>query len=184
MAANTVLYIAIPVFGSTALGVQDKVLGSGKQGAGRISDLINFLAQIDSGGEVATVLVAQDDASGTAATGTLAFASAVNGNTFSVAGITFTIKTAADPNDNTQVTVGGSDTAMGDNVVTAVNGHPSLKKMLVASNSSGTVTFTMNTKGLFGNLLKLVGGTHVTASTPTNGAVGTMTTGLRVHDRF
>jgi hypothetical protein len=183
MAKNSVVYIAVVTGDPAAQCIQDQFLGSGKADVARIEDLRKLLEKVASGGEPGRILVAQDDGQGTAATGTLAFASAVNGDTFSVAGITFTIKTAADANNLTQVTVGGSDTAMGDNVVAIINAHPQLKNYLSAANASGTVTFTMADKGLFGNLLKLVGGTHVTASTPTNGAVGTMTTGLRAHNR-
>jgi hypothetical protein len=94
---------------------------------------------------------------GIAATATAACASVIATNTLRVGKVLFTMAaTGGDPTDVSQVVaVGGTDTAMGDNLCAAINAHPSLKGTVVASNSSGTITITASARGTEGNKILL-----------------------------
>jgi phage tail sheath gpL-like len=71
---------------------------------------------------------------------------------------------------------------MGDNLAAAINAHPALKGLCTAANAAGTVTVTVTDKGIHGNLLKLSEtGDCIVATSPTNGAIGTVQSPLRIY---
>jgi hypothetical protein len=177
------MYIAIP----------DEMLGAARVSAylaapqsvpHGIELLREYLARIAAGGSSAKVLAFVDAGDGTAATGTVACtqANALVGDTLVLCGITFTVKTtpSANPLDGEFAAI-TSDTAMGDALAAAINAHPLLKGVCTAASVTGTVTWTMADKGLFGNLGKATEtGTSMAVTNPTNGAAGTTSASLRV----
>lgn len=152
-----------------------------------VNRLINFLAKLNGGGAPSKVLVFVDKGDGTAATGTVACtqAAAVAGDTFTLCGVTFTVAASAssDPADG-EFEAGADDTAMGDNLAAAINAHPALFGLLTAAAVTGTVTWTLTDKGLQGLLAEAQEtGDSMAVTNPTNGAIGTIQTALRIFRR-
>lgn len=186
MALKSVMYIAIPSEGLGAARVSEYVAQHQNAGAG-IALLREYLQRIAYGGDAAKVHVFVDAGDGTAATGTVVCtqASAVEGDTFTLCGVTFTVKTSpsSNPYDGEFAAI-TSDTVMGDALAAAINAHPLLKGVLTAANSSGTVTWTLTDKGLFGNLARATEtGSSMAVTNPTNGAIGTVSTSMRTFRR-
>lgn len=95
----------------------------------------------------------------TAASGTVTFATAVDGNTFAVAGVTFRMKTVPIATDGTDILLSGTDTQNATRAAAAVNAYFNKKnganynvrnKPVIASStgSSGVVTFTSVVDGV------------------------------------
>lgn len=116
----------------------------------------------------------------TAASATAKCTSVVNTNSLQVGPVLFTVKTTLTStaqastyyNGTTatgEVLVGGTDGAMATNLAAAVNNHPTLRSLILASASSDTVTLTARNAGSDGNKLKLaqVSGATITCSTAT-----------------
>ena len=86
---------------------------------------------------------------------TVAFASAVAGNTVTVRGMVFTaIAADATPATSQEFSVGASNTACGDNFAAAVNKNKAILGV-TAANASGTVTITASDYGVAGNAITL-----------------------------
>lgn len=67
-------------------------------------------------------------------------ANITDGDTLTIGATTFTWRTT--PTLSTEIQIGGSATADGDNLVTTVNAHVDTKGIVLLSNASGTVTVT------------------------------------------
>lgn len=111
------------------------------------------------------------------ATGTLTFASAVAGDTFTIAGRTYTLKAAGTANAlNREINLGASDTATAAAVAAYVN---QWDPRVICSPALGVVTVTAFAEGTGGNAFTLVGGTRITASGATLSG-GTTTGGIKI----
>lgn len=183
MANSSVIYLAIVTDSTPAQTIADRHVGTYDNPAMAIELVRNLLERVTSGQIDGKVHLFQDKCDGTAATGTVACtqASAVAGDTFTLAGVVFTVATSpsSDPHLG-QFAAGASDTAMGDNLAAAINAHPALKGLLTAANSTGTVTWTAADKGLFGNLIRMAeSGDSMAVTQATNGAIGTVQSYMR-----
>lgn len=152
--------------------------------------LADYFTRLASGMENARLTVAIEDNDGTAASQTIACtqANADADDTVTVCGVVFTVK--ASPSSDASLgefAAGASDTAMGDNLAAAINAHPDLTSLLTAANVTGTVTCTMATKGVIGNVGTLATSDATAfglgAATFASGAVGTIQTNLRPFDK-
>lgn len=86
---------------------------------------------------------------------TVAFASAVAGNTVTIRALTFTaIANGATPATVLEFSVGASNTACGDNFAAAVNANQN-RLAITASNNAGTVTLTATDYGTVQNAWSL-----------------------------
>lgn len=196
MAKNSTVYIAVSTGGPSAkviaerygLGVSSSTGRTFSSDVACIEGLRRLLEDVSSGLEPGRVYVASDRGDGTAATGTLVCvqASVADGDYVKFGDVKFTARTTP----SSDVSKGEfafltSDTITGAALAAAVNAHPAMKSVGTAANSSGTVTLTLNDKGLFGNCMKITkSGTGFTATSPTNGAVGTMQIGLTARKKF
>lgn len=186
MAHNSTLTITI-AGDEKAIACAAKYIGDYSRPVSSIELLRQYLEKVNAGSAPSKVYVFMDKGDGTAATGTVACtqASAIAGDTFTLCGVTFTVATSpsSDPALG-QFAAGASDTDMGDNLAAAINAHPALKGMLTAENSSGTVTWTLTDKGVFGNQARATEtGDSMVVTNPTNGAIGTIQTSLKVYRR-
>lgn len=186
MAHNATVHIVIAT-DEKAIAFADKYVGRYDNPAGSINKLMDFLGKVIAIAVPSKVFLFVDKGDGTAATGTVACtqASAVAGDTFTLAGVTFTV--AASPSsrpDLGEFAAGADDTAMGDNLAAAINAHPALKGMLTAANAAGTVTWTLADKGVQGNLASATEtGDSMVVTNPTNGAIGTVQSAFRIFRR-
>lgn len=186
MAHNSTLHIVI-ASDEKPVALADKYVGTYDNPAGAVNKLFAFLGKCLGVAVGAKVFVFVDKGDGTAATGTVACtqASAVEGDTFTLAGVTFTVKDSASTRpDLGEFEAGADDTAMGDNLEAAINAHPALKGMLTALNAAGTVTWTLADKGVQGNLARATEtGSSMAVTNPTNGAIGTVQSAFRIFRR-
>lgn len=187
MSKNSVIYLAIVTGDTAAQTIADRHVGKYDNATSAIELIRELLARGIGGIEDMKVHLFQDKCDGTAATGTVACtqASAVAGDTYTLAGVTFTVATSpsTDPARG-EFAAGASDTAMGDNLAAAINAHPALNGLLTAANSSGTVTWTARDKGLFGNLIRASEtGSSMVVTQATNGAIGTVQSSMRTFRR-
>ena len=112
----------------------------------------------------------------TSATGTLTVTSTgpVNGETFVVAGVTFTAETSGATGN--QFNISSSPTTVAKNIATAVNASASTAGLVTATSALGVVTFTSAVPGSIGNFLtlteSLTNAAVSGAGTLTNGAEG------------
>lgn len=188
MATRSCIYLALVTDDTHAQTIMERHVGSYDNAAMSVELLRDLLARL-AGGEIdGSVMLCQDKMDGTAATGTVACtqANATAGDTFTLCGVVFTVKASpsSDPSLG-EFAAGASDDAMGENLETAINAHPSLKGLLTAVNAAGTVTWTLTHKGLLGNLAiaSTSAATAFTITNPTNGAKGTIQSSLRVFRR-
>lgn len=164
-------------------GTNQFVLGSTKE------DTCNSLAtkiNASTTAGVAGIVCAVTPAN--AATGTAKCASVVNGNKLQFGPVLFTVKTSLSDTSQSslwfqnsssacEVKVGGTDTAMATNFKEAINNHPSLKGLIVATSSTDTVTITAVEAGAAGNA---IAHSQPSGATVTLSGSGTLTNG---HDR-
>jgi phage tail sheath gpL-like len=190
MASGAALYITIVTDANgKAKHLADRAVRKSDQGRDGVNALIDLLSGIAGGNYNARVLVALAGAdTGTAGTGTVVCtqANATAGDTVTLGATTFTVR--ASPSTDPKLgefAAGASDTACGDNLAAAINAHPDFKGLGTAVNVTGTVTLTMADKGLHGNLMQFStsDATAFAVTSPTNGAEGTLTQGLRVYRR-
>jgi len=189
MAADNVMYITIVADdNSPAVSVQQEYLTDGGDPRVGINKLINYLHKVLAGNCNAKVHVALGGAdTGTAATGTIACvqASISDGDYVDIGNVRLTARTSpsSDPGAG-EFAFLTSNTVTGAALAACINAHPRLNGLLTGANSSGTVTLTMDDKGLHGNLLNLAkSGSGFTVTSPTNGAEGTLQSGLRTYRR-
>ena len=152
--------------------------------------LADYFTRLASGMENARLSVAIEDNDGTAASQTIACTqlNADAGDTVTVCGVVFTVATSpsSDPalGEFAAIT---SDTVMGAALAAAINAHPDLTSLCTAANVTGTVTVTMATKGVLGNIGTLATSDATAfglgAATFASGAVGTIQTNLRAFDK-
>lgn len=113
------------------------------------------------------------------ASGTLTFASAINNDTFTIAGRVYTLKTAGTANPlNNEINLGASDTLTAAAVVAHVN---KVDPRVILSNAAGVVTVRAFAEGTAPNSFTLVGGARITASGGTLSG-GTVTGGVSIND--
>ena len=74
-------------------------------------------------------------------------------DTLTIGPVTFTWVAATASED--QITIGASDTAAGDNLVTMIQAHSKLQGLFTASNAAGVVTISMVGGGRQGNLVTI-----------------------------
>lgn len=188
MASDNVLYIV--VVGSDrdpANSVAQRLIRKSDQARDGIVATANYLNAIAGGMYDAKVFVALAGANtGTAGTGTIVCtqANATAGDTVTIGSTVFTVR--ASPSTDVKLgefAPGADDTACGDNLAAAINAHPDMKGYLTAANVTGTVTATFVDKGLHANLLNLAtsDATAFAVTSPTNGAEGTLHSGLRCY---
>lgn len=141
--------------------------------------LAEYFTRLAAGNESGRVNVAIEDDDGTQASGTITCTqlNAVDGDTVTICGVTFTVRDSpsTSPADG-EFLEGASNTAMAANLSDAVNAHPALKGLLTSSPSVAVVTCTMATAGVAGNVGTLSEtGTSmvVSAARFASGAVGT-----------
>lgn len=187
MATNSVMYIAVVTGDTPAQVIADRHVGVYDQQVNGVEILRNLLERLNAGIEDGKVHLFQDKCDGTAATGTVACtqASAAAGDTYVLAGVTFTVATtpSTDPALG-QFAALTSDTIMGDALAAAINAHPALKGLLTAANAAGTVTWTAVDKGLFGNLIRAAEtGNSMVVTQASNGAIGTVQSSMRTFRR-
>lgn len=187
MAHNSTLTITI-AGDEKAIACAAKYIGDYSRPVSSVELLRQYLEKVNAGGAPAKVYVFMDKGDGTAATGTVACtqASAVDGtDVLTLCGVAFSV--VASPSSDPalgQFSKGASDDEMGTNLAAAINAHPALKGMLTAENSSGTVTWTLTDKGVFGNQARATEvGNSMVVTNPTNGAIGTIQTSLKVYRR-
>lgn len=187
MAKNSVIYLAIVTGDTAARTIADRHVGPYHNPTLSIEQVRDLLARAIGGTEDAKVHLFQDKCDGTAATGTIACtqANAVAGDTFTLAGVVFTVATSPSTEASLgEFAAGASDTAMGDNLAAAINAHPALNGLLTAAAVTGTVTWTARDKGLFGNLIRMAEtGTSMVVTQATNGAIGTVQSPMRTFRR-
>ena len=184
MAKKSIIYLAIVTGDTHAQTIKERHVGTYDNPEMATELLRDLLARAIGGSEDAKIHLFQDEADGTQATGVIACtqANAVAGDTVVIAGITFTVadSPSADPAAG-EFAEGASDTAMGDNLVAAINAHPALKGQLTAANVTGTVTWTAAEKGPHGNMIRMSEtGTSMALTQASAGAIGTVKTPPRV----
>lgn len=117
--------------------------------------LSNFFKKCSMGSENASVDVQYNvDAAPVAASATATCASVAADDTITIAGVVLTAK--ASPSGEAQFSQAGSDTAAAASLVSKINAHSVLSKLVVASSAIGVVTVTCLTKGIIGNYLTFV----------------------------
>lgn len=94
---------------------------------GSVSGAGNFGGGLDASSRVSSSLVITNG-------------NVTNGDTVTIGGTTLTFATS--PSGESQMAIGGSATATGDNLVSAINAHSTLRGLMTASNAAGTVTIT------------------------------------------
>lgn len=126
--------------------------------------IINFMAQLASGGRNGSVDVQIDGGDAVAASGTFTLASTVAANTCSINGVTFTC--VASGATGNQFNVGVSDSATATNLANAISGSVTslIAGYVTASAVGAVVTVTAAAKGITGNTITITGGTNITAS--------------------
>lgn len=128
----------------------------------------------------------------THATGTVTFATAIEGSTFAVDGVTYTV--TATVTADTHILLGGTDAQMADKAVVVVNNKEKQRgtnynkrnQRVVASSTgaSGVVTFTAVDDGI-GNGAVITGSSHITAATSgTASATLTVSSSIANADTF
>lgn len=101
--------------------------------------------------------------------------SASNGETMSIANVTFTAETSGAVGN--QFNISGTPTTQAANMVAAINASPNLAGIVTASNVAGVVTLTAVAPGTLGNGFQLSEAlTNVTATQFTGGVDGTVVT--------
>lgn len=111
---------------------------------------MNLLRAIRAGAENAAIDVHTSEEDGAAATATATLVSCAT-DTITIAGVTFT--GSGTPSGDAQFETDGDDTADAAALVAKVNAHPTLSRIVLASNVANVVTFTVRQKGYIGNFL-------------------------------
>jgi hypothetical protein len=131
------------------------------QGATKEDSANNLAAKINASTTAGVTGVICALSAATAASGTLALSTCVATDTATVGVVTFTM--SADPTTaydtvtttTARVLVGASDAESAANLADAINNHPTLKNLVVATVSTATVTVTALAAGVAGNDIAL-----------------------------
>lgn len=137
---------------------------SGKDGCHALS---RYFASLAGGTELGEVDIFTDDSDPVRASQTFTFASVVQDEALSVAGITFTAKNS--PSGAVEFDVGVSDTETAANAAAAINAHTTAGKLVLATSSAAVLTLTAHEPGLLGNQVPVT----ETGTTITIGGSGT-----------
>lgn len=130
---------------------------------GEMRALSHYFKRLEEGcdkGVGSTVYVSYSTSAPVRATNTLTltYASISNNDTCVVAGTTLTCVTGT-PSGQSQFKKQTDATVTATNLVTCINAHTTLSKLMVASSALGVVTLTLITFGAIGNQTPLVGST-------------------------
>lgn len=191
--ANSVMTITI--VGSDkdpAAAVAARQVGQSLNPVTGVELLRDYLERCNSGMVPgAKVMVFLDQGDGTAATGNIACvqATVTTGDTVTIDGTVFTIvasNPSADPSQG-QYVKGASNTTCALNLGTAINAHPRLKGLILATPAVGNCALAMLDKGTHGNLAVIAkagtGSAGFTLTQFTGGAKGTVQSNLRCFRR-
>jgi phage tail sheath gpL-like len=115
--------------------------------------LINYLEACAGGAAGASVDVQTSATSPVAASGTITLATVAADDTVTIGKTTLTAK--ASPSGEDEFSQAGTDTVDAAGLVTKINAHSVLSKLVVASSSAGVVTVTALERGSIGNHIAL-----------------------------
>jgi hypothetical protein len=116
-------------------------------------DIAQYLSDLACGAQAGTIYVQTSSSDPVAASGTITCASVNADDTVTIGKTTLTAK--ASPSGEDQWSQAGSDTADAASLVTKINAHSVLGKLVSATSSAGVVTVTSLVKGSIGNHIAL-----------------------------
>lgn len=116
---------------------------------GNSTRAITLIEGLNSGVLLGSVNIYGDSADPVQASATATLVSVVATNSITIGGTTLTASAA--PATESDVLVGGSDTATAANVAAAINVHSVLSKIVVATSALGVVTISCVVPGPIGN---------------------------------
>lgn len=118
-----------------------------------LQKLCNFLEAAKTGCEPCSIDVQTSSTDPVAASGTVTLATVAADDTVTIGAVTLTAK--ASPANENQFSQAGTDTVDAASLVSKINAHSVLSKVVFASSESGVVTITSLVKGLIGNQIAL-----------------------------
>lgn len=139
--------------------------------------IINHLKKVRNGAARAVIDLNIDDTAPVAASATATCASVAANDTITIAGVVLTAK--ASPSGENEWSQAGSDTADAASLVTIINAHSVLSKIVSATSSSGVVTITCLTKGIIGNYLTLASSNGTRLAVTGSGYLASGTGGIQ-----
>ena len=142
--------------------------------------LRNYCDALAGGYAAASIDLHTAPASPVAAATTVTLADVAADDTLVIGGVTLTAK--ASPSGEAQFSQAGSDTVDAASLVSIINAHSTLARVVIATSALGVVTLTCKVKGVIGNFIQVVatGGTMTAANATlvagAGGPQGTATT--------